>query len=261
MTENRGAIEGRRDTDYVAGELPYEVRNPSGDWTDYLPSGERQRLFNVDTMACVSFSLLNCVETQIKFLTGQELNYSDRFLAKMSGTTIDGNYLWKVADSARKDGLVFQAAWPTPENYTWDTYYAEIPQHIKDMGKRFLEFWDINYEWIPTTKEEFLHHLKQAPLQIVKPGHAVMGFYQPSDVTKYFDSYLPYLKEINTDEIRDALKIIVKKKPMNQAKIIKSKNSETVYWCYPMPSMAYLNEKASLEGVAIPETIPDSDTL
>ena len=48
---------------------------------------------------------------------------------------------------------------------------------------------------------------------------------------------------------------------MNEAKIVKSKKSDTVYWCYPMPDLDYLQKKANLEGVALPNPFPDSDSL
>ena len=101
---NRGVLLGQRDTDWVAGVIPFEEINPSGNWTPHLPPGEWQTNHVVDTMACVTFSALNSIETQIKFLTGQSINYSDRFTAKMSGTTPQGNWLYKVAP---KDGTVF----------------------------------------------------------------------------------------------------------------------------------------------------------
>lgn len=50
-------------------------------------------------------------------------------------------------------------------------------------------------------------------------------------------------------------------KPMNQAKVVKSKNSNTVYICYPIPDMDYLNKKANLEGFQVPAQIPNTDTL
>src|SRR3972149_4039603 len=107
-TTNYGVILGTRSTDWLVGAIQYEERNPSGDWTSCLPPGEWQKDLqtHVDTMACVSFSALNSIEVQEKFLTGKQVDYSDRFTATMSGTTSQGNYLWKVADSLRKDGLV-----------------------------------------------------------------------------------------------------------------------------------------------------------
>ena len=67
-SKNYGVIEGARETDYVAGSLPYEVRVPDGDWKQFLPKEEYQKLNGVETMACVSFSANNSVETTLNYL-------------------------------------------------------------------------------------------------------------------------------------------------------------------------------------------------
>lgn len=212
--QNFGVIEGKRDTDFVAGTLPYEERNPSGDWTSYLPPGEWQK-GTVDTMACVTFSALNSIETQHKFLTGQERNFSDRFTARLSGTTPDGNYLWRVADCIRKDGLVDESDWPAPENFTWETYYQAPPIEVINKARLFLNEWVVQYEWIDFTKESLIKHLKHAPIQVVLPGHAVLGFFRNEDVLKYFDSYVPFIKE-RTELVSSALKIVLTRKGMTE---------------------------------------------
>lgn len=47
----------------------------------------------------------------------------------------------------------------------------------------------------------------------------------------------------------------------NQAKIVKSKFSNIVYICYPIPSETHLAERVSLEGLTLPSPIPDTDSL
>src|SRR3990167_3896463 len=128
--QNNGVILGKRSTDYIGATLPYEVRNPSGDWTPYIPPGERQWSYNGDSMSCVSYSALNSIETQEQFLTNEQPNYSDRWTAKMSGTTREGNYLWKVADTIKELGLVLDVDYKTPDKYTWEEFHAEIPQPL-----------------------------------------------------------------------------------------------------------------------------------
>src|SRR5258708_12996 len=103
MTEiiNHGIIEGQRPEDFVAGSftfIAWEERNPTGNWKPYLPAKEIQ-YGKEDSQGCVSFSALNCLEIQEKFLTSKENNYSDRWTAKRSGTTHEGNYLYKVGDT------------------------------------------------------------------------------------------------------------------------------------------------------------------
>ena len=216
--QNRGVIEGKRDTDYVAGVLPYKVRNPSGDWTPFLPAPENQFSNHADSQACVTFSALNSIECQTKFLTGQEVNYSDRFIAKMSGTTPQGNTLYTVADTIRKLGLVWETDYPTPPDFDWNTYYASVPPELITKALLWLNDWSLAYEWIePVTADNLIYHLKHAPLQIVIPGHAVVDIYETKDVLKYFDSYPPYTKS-RIELPLWALKLVLTKKNMTITK-------------------------------------------
>lgn len=209
---NLGVILGRRPEDYIAGAaspIQFEERLPSGDWTPYLPSGERQSSRYADSMACVSFSAINSLETQIKFLTGAEENYSDRFLAKESGTTTYGNYLYIVADTVRKIGLPLELDWPAPPDFTWDSYYTTVPTWVKERAPRFLEKYDVKYEWLPDTQfTTIMKHLKHSPIQVVIPGHAVMSFHAQADLVKYFDTYVPYEKQY-TSPFQAALKYVL----------------------------------------------------
>ena len=167
-------------------------------------------------MSCVTFSALNSIEIQEKFLTGSQTNYSDRFIAKMSDTMRNGNYLWKVADTIRNIGLVKDEDYPTPLSYTWDEYHAAISEplltKLKEKGKQWLSEWEISYEWIDVTPENLAHHLKHAPLQVVIPGHAVVDILNPRDISTYFDSYAPFIKTVQTSTLQAALKIVLKKK-------------------------------------------------
>lgn len=52
-----------------------------------------------------------------------------------------------------------------------------------------------------------------------------------------------------------------RKELMNQAKVVKSKNSPTVYICYPQTKMEVLKDNCETEGIILPEPIPDSDSL
>jgi len=80
-------------------------------WSDYLPVKEVQRNKFFDSMACVTFSALNCLEILHKRLYEIEVNWSDRWMARVSGTTTKGNYLSTVADTIRKKGLILEEFW------------------------------------------------------------------------------------------------------------------------------------------------------
>ena len=183
-------------SDWIAGGetgIAFKDNMPSLDWTPYLPSFERQFNYRFDTMACVSYSSLNSVETSLNFLlrngkipneklqiledlgylVNGEPNFSDRALAKMSGTTSTGNYLPNVWDSIRNHGLLPEKDWPFPENYSWEEYYAEIPEELKAKALEFKKIFDVKYEYVVTepknASEIIALHLRQAPIQIVSP--------------------------------------------------------------------------------------------
>lgn len=253
---NHGVILGQRPEDWVAGSvsgLTYEVINPSGDWRPYLPTKEIQ-FGREDSMACVSFSLINAIEIQEKFLTGKETNYSDRFLAKRSDTTQFGNYLYKVADVVRKEGIVKETSYPTLPNYTFAEYYAEIKEPLlTDLlieGKQWLERFTFNYEFIPLDKAELLKHIEQAPLQVVIPGHAVVGFLCEQDIINYFDTYSPHEKTTPYSMVQAVLKPVLKLKNMTNVKLIKN-GSEFAYYV-PATSEEALIDKALNFGYPLP---------
>lgn len=216
--------------DYVQGletGIIYEVINQSGIWEQDHPSIERQYNRKGDYLACSTFAALNAIETRLNFKIRNNLiapefleflkanrfidaegkvNFSDRFIAKLSGTDIKkGNNFKDVADTIRKFGLVAEQDWPTNQDLTWDEYYANIPATTVAQAQNILKYIDFGYEYVDVNTvaekigEETLKALKQSPLQIAIPipgGHATM--LSTADETgkgKYFDSYEPFLSE------------------------------------------------------------------
>lgn len=162
-------LRDRTPSDWMAGEfspLGTSFLNPTGNWSIYLPDDEFQNRWGFDRQACVTYSILNCLEILHKAQTGVGINFSDRFLAKMSGTTKQGNYLDNVFDTIRKNGLVEE--WEYPDDAkSWDEYYKEIPQALKDKGLDILKTWNFYREWVRTDrKKDILFALKSAPLQV-----------------------------------------------------------------------------------------------
>jgi hypothetical protein len=230
-------------TDFRAGAIAYEVRNPSGQWDDFLPAEERQSRKDGDSFGCVTFSGLNSVEAQHKLLTGEEVNLSDRFTAKMSGTTLGGNYANRVADSMRNDGLVLEVDYPFPELFEWNDFYKVIPSDLACLGRKWLDKWELSYEWVYTqnpfgkdeveyTPELMMYHLKQSPLQVLSKvcagwstqdivpscgvfsGHATLIYgYEEGRYWKCFDTYYPFKKKLAWDYgFKAVMKHVLRKK-------------------------------------------------
>ena len=219
--KNDGVLLGDHPDTYRAGAtkgaLPYEIRNESGDWESVLPPEERQSNDGGDSMSCVTFAELNGIESQeFSFLKALNVpnatEYSDRWIAKMSGTTKEGNYLWKVADAIRKFGLVKEESYPRPPSpWTWEQYHAPIPEPLGSQliaeGQEWLKRWDVKYESIDFSKESLLKHLKMAPLTVVIPGHAILNFRTTSQVVHYFDTYPPFKKTVS--DVIQAMKVVL----------------------------------------------------
>lgn len=214
---------------FYPGCLP--VRNLKGDWSNYIPSPEWQVSLNdkpgdpaypVDSYACVSFSAIHCIESQIKFLIGQTIDYSERALAELSGTTKQGNYISNVYDAIVKNGLILDSQWPTLQKFDWPTFYQIIPSTITITGQGFDKQWDVEFY---SVQERYVSlALKSAPLQSLIPlsaGHAVEQINQ----TKYFDSYAPWVKDIT--QVHSYFLIYLREKNMTLA--FKKQNDPTYY--------------------------------
>jgi len=184
---NNGFIyEPIADEDWVLGDASFgrEVVIPSGDWTPYLPTGEEQQLAGMETMSCVSQSACKNIEMimdwmidsnkiSIKnlkwlkdngYIDGQgHPNFSGRFVAKMSGTTANGNSLKNVAETIRKIGLVPESVWPFVAGMTWAEYYKYPSSEAIKLGREFLARFQINYEVVPESQTK--EGLKYSPLQ------------------------------------------------------------------------------------------------
>lgn len=232
---NTGLVIEIRETDYEFGgytQIEHEERVTTGDWSPFLPDEERQS-GRFDTFGCVSFSAMNSVETQINWMMANDLltdetiaflkdnqyigedgklNCSDRFTVKMSGTVPGrGNSFQSVWDSIREDGVVPEVAWPNNlENISVDEYYSEIPQAVKDLGKKFLQYFEAAYEKV--SKGDIKKALHHAPIQIGTatcnpwaggvipmcselPNHATM-VYKVDGVYYDFDQYQPFEKKL-----------------------------------------------------------------
>lgn len=246
-----------KETDFIAGaETGIGTQTPLttyGQYDEFLPDEETQYDYRFDTFACVSFSALNDLETvfNLKYATGMfgekekqwlkdngyvdyrtgKINFADRFTAKMSGTSQNGNSLGIVGDSARNHGLVPESAWSWPKEMSesmtpeqkWSLYYAFIPQNIKDMGLKFRDMFDIGYQWVILNTPEKANDiiktwLPYGPIQIASAvcppwnstdamppiqgcgcttQHATMIYgYQDGVSLKDFDHYRSYRKQL-----------------------------------------------------------------
>jgi hypothetical protein len=155
------------------------------DWTLYLSDFDRQRNKNFDAWDCVSESAVKLLEIQFNYLYHNKLlrvdqteflfdkgylindliEFSSRFIAKMSGTIIGyGNTGGVVADTIKKCGLIPSSLWDMTDDMTAEEYYKEIDADLVNLGKEFAGLFPTNWEWIE--KPNFADGLKYSPIQI-----------------------------------------------------------------------------------------------
>lgn len=264
-----------RGTDYVflGGQLDRTKILPGGDWRPYLPTPEAQATRVYDPYSCVSMSFNNVIETHLMKMMESEPeiktvleqlqalddngrpNFSDRWLAKMSGTIPGrGTTMDAVFDSVRKYGLVGEKVWPKGENMGEDEYYKDIPQDIQEKGKEFLKYFDFGYEALPYSNfmvkfpsESTLNDaLEYSPIWccvdgryeydenglIGELGKAIAYNHATTNVAKshwVFDSYDPFLKQFVTDYKFGYCKSIDIKFKKKIMKLIKENGYPAVY--------------------------------
>lgn len=176
--------------------IDYIVLQKDGQWLDYLPTYELQHArekWLFDSMGCVSFSANNCLEILFRKKYNEDINLSDRFLTKESGTTINGNYFINVANTLRNTGFVYEDDYPFiavdqdgDSDFDWADFYKEIPKDILIKAKTNKEFWDIHHEWVGIKSVgDKIYGLQLSPIQVA------MEF--PSNENKNKDGVIQYV--------------------------------------------------------------------
>ena len=172
--------------------------NLSGQWPAPHAEDQFSHVVPKDTDACVSYSTVHVIESFIKYTLGLDLQFSERFLAKMSGTTLDGNYIGKVYNALKQYGLVLDSDWPEPLTFTWEEYYAPIPPEIIAKGQDLFKYIEIGeLKNIPIDQESVAR--TETPLIIFTPaGTPTHARANLGGVKPIFDSYPPYLEPMPT---------------------------------------------------------------
>lgn len=163
------------------------------DWLPFYSKGELQIGTYFDTHGCVSFATLNAVEAKFNYLIkndrisleniqwleekgyvkDMEINFSDRFIVSLSGTTSRGNTARNVWNAIRKYGLVPEhiCAWDrgrnVPQEEKFQEWYRDpknVSHEALELGKEFLERFDILYERV--YKADYLKAVKHSPLLV-----------------------------------------------------------------------------------------------
>lgn len=200
-----------------------EILQENGQWLDYTPCNEWQSSPYLKTMACVSFSILNTCEIIIKRKWNLSDNFSDRFLAKASGTTIYGNSFSTVLNKFHEKGVPHETEYPWDKEQvkTWEEYYKDLNDSLYAMALSFKNNYTVNYEFIYDSNPDVIcEALKSSPLVVClhawgtkdensiypktedEPNHAcVLIGYEYGKFWYIYDSFDAYVKKVAWDYI------------------------------------------------------------
>ncbi len=239
-----------RESDYIAGQesaLIFNAINPQRLWKKYLPTGESQVIGgNFETGGCTNFTELNLLETygmlaielglikpeNVQWLRDQgyfdengRLDFSDRALYVLSGTTINGNRVEYGWDAIRKYGLIAEKTWGSKNISTYAEWTKPVSQAALAQGLEFKKRFEVFNEWVimgncgAPNLDILEKHLQQAPLQIIHPvctrdekrvfqncmscacQHSTLltEVDRANKLLRDFDSYKPYINEYVID--------------------------------------------------------------
>lgn len=179
-------VEAPLEQDHVLGATgdqiggpDFEVLVPDGHWAPFSPAMELQRNRFGDTFMCVSYSNNNIHEFIIKQKFQEDVNMSDLFLGKGSGTVRgQGNSKRAVAEWKRLNGYVLENDYPYTTDTTLDQAYAALSKALLEKGKANLAKYEFLYKWLGAasqTPQSLIEGLKYSPLQVDVGGSYSMN--------------------------------------------------------------------------------------
>lgn len=140
---------------------------PEGERVKYLPQGEVQRGLE-DMMDCATRGPINILETKFNWLyrnnkispenkewlekngyvRNGNIEFSDAYIAILSGTTREGNSLKAPLQAIENNGLIPKSLLPLTSTMTFDEYHnpLRITSVLSFLGQEFKKRFPINYE-------------------------------------------------------------------------------------------------------------------
>ena len=144
------------------GQLPKIVLKEDGNYDDYLPQYEPQFNENYDSSGCTVFGTQNAIETILKFLTGAEYNFSERYNYILAGIRPPGADPHYVAEIIRKYGVI-EDYW-LPFTSSFDEFLKPDPMTLDLLAKGQAFPFEIFHEWVwtsPQTREQRMEKIKE----------------------------------------------------------------------------------------------------
>lgn len=208
---------------YVYGglvALPKITLREDGQWDDYLPTTEQQANPNFDSYGCTVFGTENVVEILLKYIYGQDKNFSERYIYNLAEITPPGADPHQVAETIRSEGLIDQDLLPMVETYEEFASPRPMESKYQVIGTQFP--YELKHEYVfknRDSKETKISKMKEC-LKYSPLGMSVTGWEEENGVYvdkgepnthwtccygwndkgwKVFDSYDPFLKIVSFD--------------------------------------------------------------
>ena len=145
----------------------FPITNPGGHWLDSIPAKDVQQNIGVEPMCCTSEGNTAALETTLRKVFAFSAEYSARYLAKISGTTPQGNDPMTVQRVLESQGTVLEADWPnTADLKTWEAFYAEPPASFKIKALELPIQYAIKSQWIGADVQSIKAGLEVSPIGV-----------------------------------------------------------------------------------------------
>jgi len=164
---------------HILGASPIQLPEikKNGIWWDIEITPEIQKVLdNRDMYNCVNNAWTNDLELLLKFLYGIEVNLSELYSAKDSGTIPGrGNSFENVFEVGRKNFCAWEDEFPTERDKSVEYNYAKeisdgLRKKVEERGKGYI----IRYQFIKYLNDFYLNKgLKVSPITVAVEGRYV----------------------------------------------------------------------------------------
>jgi len=158
------------DEHYILGgykSLGGTILQPDRDWRPFVPAHQETQNLGFETNACTNFGTANALEILLNRLFKDTRDFSDRWYAKASGTSVasGGNSPHTVAEFARLSGLVNEEKWPFDVSIeSVEEFYADFPKELYTTASKLLDEFTLKHEWVPSDAQSLYDALQYSPL-------------------------------------------------------------------------------------------------
>jgi len=176
-----------------ASSLPKIILRPDANWEPYLPLYEPQFNANYDTDGCSVWGTENALETLFKHLTGNDANYSERYIYILGKVQPPGADVHHIAEVIRAQGMINDILLPFTASF--QEFLQPDPMKVDYLvtGQQWLTKYQFGHEWVYTgiTDQAIRLKLLKEALQYSPIGISVTAWYQNVDGRYYSPAGIP----------------------------------------------------------------------